>query len=55
VVHNRDFLSLGGELLADFHIFQIMFPLTIGFQAVYLPEEQQHSLNAVFRFDLSAF
>jgi hypothetical protein len=55
VVHDRDFASLGGELLADFHFFQIMFPLTFGIQAVYLPEERQYGLYPVFRFDLSSF
>jgi Tol biopolymer transport system component len=55
VVHNRDFASLGGELLVDFHFFQIMFPLTLGIQAIYLPEEQHYSLYPVFRFDLSSF
>jgi hypothetical protein len=55
VVHNRDFASIGGELLADFHLFQIMFPLTIGVQAVFLPEEQQYGFYPVFRFDLSSF
>ncbi|MFN8207433.1 MAG: hypothetical protein U0T82_08500 [Bacteroidales bacterium] len=55
VVHNRDFASLGGELLADVHFFQIMFPFTLGIQAVYLPEEKHHGVYPVFRFDLSSF
>jgi hypothetical protein len=55
IIHTRNFSSEGGELLADFHIFQLMFPFTGGIQGIYLPEEKRIRYYPVIRINLTSF
>jgi len=47
--------SIGSSFIVDFHLFQIMFPLSAGIQISYLTEQNAWKMFPVVSVDLSSF
>jgi hypothetical protein len=52
---NRDILSCGFELTADYHLLRMLFPLNSGIRVGYSPTEKNMFINFVFGIDLNSF
>jgi hypothetical protein len=48
-----DYSSYGLDLMADFHLFRIFFPITGGLRNIYLPKEKTFLTQLIFSVDLS--
>lgn len=50
---NKNILSYGLELTADYHLLRMIFPLNSGIRVGYVPTEKRMFLNFVFGIDLN--
>lgn len=50
-----DFYSSGVDLLADFHLFRIIFPMQIGIRMAYISETKEYSSQLLFNVNLTSF
>jgi len=50
---NKNILSFGLELTADYHLLRTIFPLNSGIRVGYVPTEKKMFLNFVFGIDLN--
>ena len=48
---NRQFISYGGELTNDVHLFDFPAPVEVGLQCVYLPQQKRMVPQFLFRID----
>lgn len=52
---NKDISSLGAEITADFNMFRIYAPVTMGFRASYLPELKNVYFDFLYSIDFTSF
>jgi len=50
---DRDYTSIGIDLVADVHIFRIFFPLSVGGRLMYMPETGTLSFEWIYAVDIN--
>lgn len=53
--NEKDFFSYGGTFYADFHLFRIIFPFSLGLRFIYIPEFNTFRFTHLINIDLTDF
>ena len=48
----RDYLTLGLDLVGDLHLLRVQFPLSIGARFIYEPSTGYRTVEALFSMDI---
>lgn len=52
---SQELVSMGAEILSDFHLFRFLFPFSAGARIIYLPQYGNVSSEFIFSINLDAF
>jgi len=53
--YSKEYLSIGGGLLADVHFFRIPFPVSMGFEYAYMPYKDTYDIRFLFEMNIFGF